>query len=541
MRPQWLYVCLLLAACDQLHVGETEQALTGGGEFSPASFGALPDDGADDRAGLQAAVQAACDAGGGIVRLQAGLYELSANPQPGASKLESLAIRCSNVRLTGEGISTVLQATGDGGAGDWNLVQIRTSPTDPQPVRNIEIDNLLLSGSGAWNTDEQTHLLEIGVGPVESVSLHHLWFYHPVRQKQDLSGNERGGDCIRIMGGPDKAVRFTQITDSQFLDCDRSSIGFQREVYDTIIDSNVFLTVGDQHIDQEPTGEGALGRMVVSNNLFMGGTQGAHSVTLTGNSIAEPSSEIIFSHNVLFGRGLALLNVQRAVVSDNVIVARIATGEGVIQARKANVDVILRGNHIERAAGSEPGPVVSVVPHNTGFPSRWKIEGNQLVSAVDGYGLNLESISNVSISDNDFALGVSTDGAYALTEDREFTIAGTGPYTAARNYDFRADSSSSSSVAIRLMASQGALGNVLINGNRSVGPLAALVQLTPAPYAIGAVSIVGNMASGAATGILCKGGGTFTRPIVHTGNYYDGASTSTSDCPSSLALVAQYP
>jgi hypothetical protein len=538
MRPQWLYVCLLLSACTELQVGESEQVLTGGGTFNPANYGALPDDGADDRAGLQAAVQAACDAGGGVVRLQAGLYELGANPESGANYLASLAIRCSNVRLTGEGISTVLQASGDGGGGDWNLVQIRTSPTDPQPVHNIEIDNLLLSGAGAWNTDEQTHLLAIGVGPIESVSLHHLWFYHPVRQKQDLSGNERGGDCIRLMGGPGKAVRFTQITDSQFLECDRSSIGFQREVYDTIVDSNVFMTVGDQHIDQEPTGVGALGRLVVSNNVFVGGSQGVHSVTLTGNSIDEPSSEIVFSHNVLFGRGLSLLNVQRAVVSDNVIVARIATGEGVVEARKASVDVILHGNYIERQAGSAPGPVVSVVPHNNGFPSGWKIDGNQLVSAVDGSGLNLESISNVSVTSNDFALGPASE--YSSNRHDEFKSNDPGAAAVIESLQLRGGSSGTSA-AIRLVASQGALRNVLIMGNRAVGPLAGMVQISPTPYEIGAVSIVGNMANGAATGILCKGTGAFTRPIVHSGNYYENATSSTSGCPSSLAVVAQYP
>ena len=83
---------------------------------------------------------------------------------------------------------------------------------------------LLLSGAGMWNTEEQTHLLQIGGGPVEGVSLHHLWFHYPPRAKQDGSGNERGGDCIRLIGGPGKAIRFTTITNSQFLECDPATI-----------------------------------------------------------------------------------------------------------------------------------------------------------------------------------------------------------------------------------------------------------------------------------------------------------------------------
>ncbi|HTE55989.1 MAG TPA: hypothetical protein VK698_34285 [Kofleriaceae bacterium] len=506
MRYRWLSVCLLLSACEQLAVSETEQAVTGGGDFSPASYGALPDDGVDDRTGLQATLASACDAGGGIVHLAAGLYEIGPNALPGTVNIESLSIRCSNVRITGEGISTVLQATGDGGGGDWNLLQVRAAPGSTAPVRNIEIDNLMLSGAGMWNTEEQTHLLQIGVGPVEGVSLHHLWFYYPSRQKSDGSGAERGGDCIRMIGGVGKTVRFTQITDSQFLDCDRSAIGFQREVYDTIIDSNMFLNVGDQHIDQEPTGTGSIGRFVITNNLFLFGSQGSHAITLTGNAITEPASELVFSHNVVFGRGISLYNVQRAVISDNVIMGKIGNGEAVVFARKSNSDILLRGNYIERLPGSAVGPVISVVPHNSGYPSRWKIDGNRIVSSVDGFELNVESASNVSIVNNDFEFSGPTANTYA---------------------------------AIRLMALQSPLENALVLGNRSVGPLGGFLLLSPTPYAIGAVSVVGNMSHGATTGILCKTG-PFTKPVVHSGYYYDGATTA-SKCPANLKLVAQYP
>jgi hypothetical protein len=506
MRYQLLSVCLLVA-CEQFQVSEAEHALSGGATFSAAAFGALPDDGLDDRSGLQAAVHAACEVGGGVVRLGAGLYELGPNPQPGSTNVESIAIRCSNLRITGEGLSTVLQATGDSAGGDWNLIQIRSAPGATTPVRNIEIDNVLLSGAGAWNTPEQTHLIQIGLGPVEGVSLHHLWFYHPVRPKLDGLGSEKGGDCIRLLGGPDRSVRFTRITDSQFLNCDRSSIAFQRGVYDTIIDSNVFLAVGDQHIDQEPSGNGDLGRLIITSNLFLFGSQGSYSVTLTGNAIAEPSSEIVFSQNVLFGRGIALMNVHRAVLSDNIIMATMSGPEGVIHARKSNANISLRGNHLERLPGSAPGPVVTVVPYNSGSPSRWTIQGNRIVSGVDGFPLSLDSATNFSISSNDFEFNGPTAGVYA---------------------------------AIRLTASQGLLENGLVLGNRAVGPLAGMVQLSPSPFAIGALSIVDNMSHGALTGVLCKGNGTFLKPIVHTGYYYDGASTA-SKCPASLRLVAQYP
>jgi hypothetical protein len=509
MRKTW-WLCASLAVvagCDELQISAAEQPLSGGGAFAAADFGALPDDGVDDRLGLQGAVDAACGAGGGVVRLRAGLYEVGPNPALGASNIASISIRCSNVRLTGEGMASVVQATGDGGGGDWNLVQVRTAPGTTAPVRNVEIDNLLLSGAGAWNTDEQTHLVQIGVGPVEGVSLHHLWFHHPQRGLASAAGWERGGDCVRMLGSAAGPVRFVKISDSQFLDCDRSSIGFQRDVYDTLIDSNVFLAVGDQHIDQEPSGTGAIGRTIISHNLFLFGSQGAHSVTLTGNGIDEPSSEVVFSQNLLFGRGLSLMNVQRAVVSDNVIMGRVTSSAGVVHGLKANGDILLRGNYLERLPGSAPGPVVSVVPHNSGFPGRWKIDGNRIVSDVDGFPVNFESATQVSVVDNDIEFRGPTAGTYA---------------------------------AIRFIAAQGPVDGGLILGNRAAGPLDSVVQLSPTPYGVGAMSVVGNMSSGASTGVACKGTGTFRRPIVHSGYNYDGAS-SAARCPAGPALVAQYP
>lgn len=496
----------MLVACDEMQISETEQELIGGGEFSPAAFGALADDGADDREGLQAAVQAACNAGGGVIRLRAGLYELGPNPQPGATNVESIAVRCSNVRITGEGLSTVLQATGDSAGRDWNLIQIRSAPNSTAPVRNVEIDNVLLSGAGAYNTPEQTHLIQIGVGPIEGVSLHHVWFYHPVRAKLDGSGNEKGGDCIRMLGGPSKSVRFTQINDNQFINCDRSSISFQRGVHDTIIDSNVFLSVGDQHIDQEPSGNGPLGRLVISSNLFLFGSQGSHSITLTGTAIAEPSSEIVLSQNVLYGRGIALMNVQRTIISDNVIMSTVDNAEGVIHARKSNIDVLLRGNFIERLPGSAPGPVVSVVPYSSGFPSRWKIDGNRMVSNVDGFMINADSIAHLSVVNNDMEYRGPAAGVYS---------------------------------AVRLIASLAPVDNAQVFGNRASGPFGSVLQLSPTPFPIGAVSAVGNMSQGALTGIQCKNG-TYSKPVVHASYYYDGA-TSAAKCPSALKLVAQFP
>lgn len=64
-------------------------------EFRPLSFGARANDGLDDASGIQAAIDAAQEAGGGVVTLEAGIYFLDA----------PLLITGNNIHLRGAGIS----------------------------------------------------------------------------------------------------------------------------------------------------------------------------------------------------------------------------------------------------------------------------------------------------------------------------------------------------------------------------------------------------------------------------------------------------
>lgn len=80
--------------------------------FHVKDYGAIPDDGLDDLAGIQAAIDTAVANGGGIVQLDAGLYELNINDSGAEFKhSDALWVKGSNVIIQGVESDGVLRTT----------------------------------------------------------------------------------------------------------------------------------------------------------------------------------------------------------------------------------------------------------------------------------------------------------------------------------------------------------------------------------------------------------------------------------------------
>jgi parallel beta-helix repeat protein len=77
--------------------------------FYPETYGAVVNDTLDDRSAIQAAIDAACNKGGGIVWLAKGEYRLKSSASRGSYQ-SSLHV-CSNVTLMGQGFQCVLKTT----------------------------------------------------------------------------------------------------------------------------------------------------------------------------------------------------------------------------------------------------------------------------------------------------------------------------------------------------------------------------------------------------------------------------------------------
>ncbi len=505
-----------MAACSTTEVGLICQGI------DPAPYGALPNDGKDDRPGVQAAIDS--KAGPVDVCLRSGTYQFTKTGGNSSLRSNSINIGKSNVSIKGFGRSTVLEFMGDGALGDWRLINIKSND-GKTPVNDIEIADLMLAGGTAVNTEEQTHLIQVGPGPINNVSLHNLWFYMPPRmlaepQPTNTPGKlryvERGGDCIRLLGNyqpglvppVDQRVQRLSITNTNFVECHRSSISLQRSVYGYVIANNIFTEVSDQHIDMEPTGYGGLGNGVIANNVFMGGYQGDWHITVTGNggTIEEQAVHTTVNNNILIGRGITMYSPRRVQVTGNTIVAKMTSGGGAITSIKTSEEVVIANNTIVRAVGSVPGPVVRIRGHNSGFPNHINISGNILTNEVDGNIVDMESIADMSIIGNDFRFTGPTPGLFN---------------------------------AVMVRATGRDVDALLVSTNRIKGALANVVRVVAGPLSVGMLSMTGNMSSGVPNGLRCEGSGGFKKPIVHASNLYDGATTATV-CPAAR-VVQQYP
>lgn len=78
--------------------------------FYPENYGALVNDGTDDRTAIQAAIDAACNRGGGVVWLAKGEYTISSTAARTGSYNSGLHL-CSNVTLMGQGWNSILRST----------------------------------------------------------------------------------------------------------------------------------------------------------------------------------------------------------------------------------------------------------------------------------------------------------------------------------------------------------------------------------------------------------------------------------------------
>lgn len=265
------------------------------GCFDPAAFGAVPDDGADDRAPVQAAIDAAGAAGGGTVCLGSGRWRVSRAPVGSYDRFAALSTHSAHVTITGGGPGTVLELVGDQQAGAVAVVALDPGASD------VTVQRLAIDTSAATNTDEQTHAIAIGSGvcatangtcslPVADVTVRDVVFDHPA-----IAGS-RKGDCVRVLGNtPATAVERVTIIGGSFVSCARSGIGVQRNVLSLTVLGNHF---GEQIGDTAFDGEATTGDKIAGNIIRRHGVSGSgiritpHSggipaqVTVTGNTIA---------------------------------------------------------------------------------------------------------------------------------------------------------------------------------------------------------------------------------------------------------------
>ncbi|MEN3360053.1 MAG: Pectate lyase superfamily protein [Mycobacteriales bacterium] len=463
------------------------------GCFDPASFGAVPNDAADDRAPIQAAVDAAAAAGRGTVCLGGGRWTVTRAPVGSYNRFAAVATHSAHLTLTGGGPGTVLELVGDQQAGDTAVISLDPGASD------ITIERLTIDTSAATNTAEQTHAIAIGSGvcsaangtcsmPVTDITVRDVVFAHPA-----LPGF-RKGDCIRLLGNtPATAVRRVSIIGSSFTNCARSGIGVQRNVFSLAVLGNHFgERIGDTPFDSEATGGAGDDGLRLIGNSFA-------DAPATFSATVTTYQHVIVTGNTFAGRGLFLYRTQDVVVADNTFDVTAPSGEGVIDVENAADGVKIDNNQIRRHGAAGAG--IRVVPHSGAFPQQVSISNNTIVLDGDSNGVSGESVRNIGIRDNDI------------------TFTGPAP----------------NGSGVILQGITGPLEEVDITGNTIAGPLSdsggntyfAAVRLDSRPGQIIGVTVALNSSRGALRSLTCtqRDPSGFPQPVVSLGNRWNIAPT----------------
>jgi hypothetical protein len=368
-----LALFLVLAGCAVMATGAAAAAPTTC--IRAEDFGAVPNDGQDDRVQLQAAIDAA-QAGSGCLELGPGTFHATRKPTAGVASIPSLRISDSLVlRGAGQGVTTLAMLGPSVNTADWWLLNV-AGATD------VTITGLTLDGSQRTNTGEQTHLLQL-IGPTQHVVVEHVTFNLPV------IGPSTGGDCIRLLGTATDWVRDTTIRDTIGVDCDRSFVGLQRGVDGLVIERSESVKVGDQAIDFEPTGGEAFNCQPIIKNVLMRAltlrraTTDGLTITIHGAGCAV-AQNVTLTDSIVEDGTVSILDAADVTLSRLHLRSLPGSSEATLLARKRIVNLRILDSVIDRLAESGTGLAIKVNNQSGAYPTDVLVSGVRVEQATPG-------------------------------------------------------------------------------------------------------------------------------------------------------------
>lgn len=368
----------------------------------PALYGAFPDDGLDDTAGLQAAVDAGC------VFLREGVYEV----RRVAAKKASVVISRPGTVFVGQGARrSWLRMVGPGAMGDWVGLKVACklipNPAggqmcDPAATpEGVELRDFGWDNSLMYDTEEQTHAMQFGPG-FREVHASGIYCWHPIRYKP-LGGIEGGGDCLRVAGETWAPGHGWSLRDSYLDFYDRSGVAIQRATFSGLIERVLFLKGTDNDIDGEITGQGDVVDLVIRGCTFRrgigipGSSASAYSISLVAGNNAGTLRNIQILGNTL-DRGIELFDVKGLIARDNVIEHLAPSVEATVEVRRSS-RIRLVDNQVTRRGFA--GPVLRVFYQNTGYSALVSWVGGLLRQETDASVVIMESCEKCEVREAD--------------------------------------------------------------------------------------------------------------------------------------------
>jgi hypothetical protein len=460
---------------------------------SPTDYGAVPDDRGDDAPAFQRAIDhALAQRSGGELCVPPGVWNLART----AGHMGSIEVT-GPITIRGAGPRTVLRMSGPGHRRAWGMIDVRGA-------HDVVIRDLTIDGLDATDTKEQTHLIELAPG-THDVVISHVTL-GPMRRPDQRIGDGIGGDCLHLLGEVGHEVADVTVADSQFVDCDRSGVGFQRALRDIALIRNTITGTGDTSIDFEPTGRGAIEDVAMVDLTIRHPplAQSAWAITLAGVG-EDLARRLLVERSTLDGGGIGLLNVADVEIADNQITAHPRAGP------KPTISVIRRGsnirvirNTISRPASSEPGFLFRAEHNNGQVPHDITIADNTLEQATSHPVIGAISVSGLVVRHNVIDLAPGVRGTAVVQASA--VIADVAGVTVENN-DVHGASGSLVAASVR---GDHKLSAVAVRGNRAgdiaalrcEGPVGAFSAVTTDQPVLdvgcGGMHLIGSPASGSA-------------------------------------------
>ena len=361
--------------------------------FNVKDYGALGNGATDDRAAVQATINAALAAGGSVVFFPTGTHPCVVTG--GISTFLLRGTGSSKLLFLGERRASHVTMAGNRAGTDRRLFDIKAG------CKHIGFKSLKPS-STLTNEHEQQHLIHFECAPSSTDPETGRAFII------DCYFGHTKGDAIRFLGSDTERVKHLLVKrcvlQMEHTPSSRSALSFQRSADEVTIDA--CYTRGASSIDFEPTGIGSNVQHRVTRNHFVG------NVTLSDNGAGQQYQQSIFSNNTVVGT-ISGGNVEQLVVAKNIVDALVvgAFGAGAIGFFERVHDVATADNIWYRSGDANTVLVVSVDTHSVGENPNVIIDGNIIVNdnnVADGATISLRPVSGATVHGNMLMNKVST-------------------------------------------------------------------------------------------------------------------------------------
>ncbi len=275
----------LSAQIQQVVFAQTQQY------FSVKDFGAIGDGINDDTTAIQATIDFASQAGGGVVFFPTGNYKVSINP----STFQALAVR-SNLTLQGAGNEETIIKIADGQGNYSTIIGGENLDTD---LSDFAVYDMTIDGNGINN---------------------------PVAAESDLS-LERMRYAIRVYSGRRITIercRFINQNNANVITVNGYVAPYAVSVGDVKIKNNIFASIGGGDVDYDHSSIYTHGENIeISGNSFASrdgaGTKGARTaIEIHGDRHTVNNNTITGFTNGIYVTGVASSSDNQIITNNNI-------------------------------------------------------------------------------------------------------------------------------------------------------------------------------------------------------------------------------